>query len=87
MQTGSKNSAAIMQDHTPSLAPIITRVKSRFINPVPPSLLRFSWATISSKSSFAPPGNGGENLRKLDGEISSRALPIGSRPQIVWVNE
>jgi hypothetical protein len=34
-----------------------------------------------------PPGNGRENLRKLDGEISGRALPIGSRPWILLVNE
>lgn len=39
------------------------------------------------KSSVVRPGNGRENLWKLDGEICGRALPIGSRPRILLVNE
>jgi hypothetical protein len=39
------------------------------------------------KSSVVPPGNGRENLRKVDGEFSGRALPIGSRSHILLVNE
>jgi hypothetical protein len=63
-------------------------VKSHSISPVPFALVSsHSWVAISSKSSVVPPGNGRENLRKLDGEISGRALPIGSRPRILLVNE